>query len=531
MLVFEWMLFKDLINAVELIAFIICIFIATYIYNKDPKNKENIFFSITCVLGAYTIFSSYNFKNALNYEEAIFWYRFRGGAYIAINTATYFLCLITKKNRQKLHCIYHYIAVLISIVLSINYLYGNICFENGYWQRVFDFKTSFNIFEGTWYIVIFIIFIIEGWKFYVNTDDNKRKMQFKYMCSLLIGPFIGIIFILFKYKNYFEVLGSFMCVMFAYSLIIVAYGMKKYSYFCLNPAYASKNVLEMMTDCVFLVDYQWRISMVNRSITTLLNYRKDELIGESFYKIIDKEYLKGCFQKTNSHLEEDKKEKILINDLEVSLYKKNGQRVSTSVSVKEINDKNLGERKYVFIFRDLTERKKMENQLEYYSKYDGLTGVFNRREGMKILREEVQRSKAEESTLTICFIDIDGLKKVNDSLGHRYGDELIINTIKLVKSRIRKEDTICRMGGDEFLLIFPSFIEKEALEILQEVEDSISEFNLKKNKRYCISFSYGFAEYYWKDDMSIDELICAADSQMYKIKNIKKHFNKDFQGK
>jgi diguanylate cyclase (GGDEF)-like protein len=59
----------------------------------------------------------------------------------------------------------------------------------------------------------------------------------------------------------------------------------------------------------------------------------------------------------------------------------------------------------------------MENELEYYSKYDGLTGVFNRREGMKILREEVQRSKAEESTLTICFIDIDGLKKVNDSLG------------------------------------------------------------------------------------------------------------------
>lgn len=271
--------------------------------------------------------------------------------------------------------------------------------------------------------------------------------------------------------------------------------------------------------------------MVNRSVTKLLNYRKDELIGGSFYKIIDKEYLEGCFQKTNSHLEEDKKEKISINDLEVSLYKKNGQRVSTSVSVKEIKDKNLGERKYVFIFRDLTERKRMENELEYYSKYDGLTGAFNRRAGMKSLREEIQRLKAEKSNLTISFIDIDGLKKVNDSLGHRYGDELITNTIKLIKSRIRKEDIICRMGGDEFLLIFPNFTEKEALEILQEVEDSISEFNLKKNKRYRISFSYGFAEYYWNDDMSIDELIGIADSKMYKIKNIKKHSNKDFKGK
>jgi diguanylate cyclase (GGDEF)-like protein len=87
------------------------------------------------------------------------------------------------------------------------------------------------------------------------------------------------------------------------------------------------------------------------------------------------------------------------------------------------------------------------------------------------------------------------------------------------------------MGGDEFLLIFPNFTEKKALEILQEVEDSISEFNLKKNKRYRISFSYGFAEYYWNDDMSIDELIGIADLKMYKIKNIKKHSNKDFQGK
>lgn len=527
----NWILFKNLINTVELIAFIICIFIATYIYNKDPKNKENIFFSITCVLGAYTIFSSYNFKNSVNYEEAIFWYRFRVGAYIGINTATHFLFSITKKSRQKLYRLYYYITVLISVVLSINYLYGNIYFENGYWQRVFHFNSSFNILEGIWYIVIFFIFVIEGWKFYINTDDNKRKMQFKYMCSLLIGPFIGAAFILFKYKSYFEVLGSFMCGMFSYSLIFVAYGMKKYSYFCLNPAYASKNVLEMMVDCVFLVDYQWRISMVNRSVTKLLNYRKDELIGGSFYKIIDKEYLKGCFQKTNSHLEEDKKEKISINDLEVCLYKKNGQRVSTSVSVKEIKDKNLGERKYVFIFRDLTERKRMENELEYYSKYDGLTGVFNRRAGMKNLREEIQKLKAEKSNLTICFIDIDGLKKVNDSLGHRYGDELITNTIKLIKSRIRKEDIICRMGGDEFLLIFPNFTEKEALEILQEVEDSISEFNLKKNKRYRISFSYGFAEYYWNDDMSIDELIGIADSKMYKIKNIKKHSNKDFKGK
>lgn len=531
MVVLEWILFKDLINTLELIAFIICIFIATYIYNKDPKNKENIFFSITCIFVAYTIFSSYNFKNALNYEEAVFWYRFRGGAYIGINTGTYFLCLITKKSRQKLHCIYRYISILVSIILSVNYLYGNICFENGYWQRVFDFNSLFNIFEGTWYIIIFLIFVIEGWKFYVNTDDNKRKMQFKYMLPLIIGPFIGAVLIFFKYKNYFEVFGSLMCAMFAYSLIIVAYGMKKYNYFCLNPAYASKNVLEMMTDCVFLVDYQWRISMVNRSVTTLLNYRKNELIGECFYKIIDKEYLNRCFQKTDSYLEEGKKDKISINDLEVSLYKKNGQKVITSVSVKEINDKNLGERKYVFIFRDLTERKRMENELEYYSKYDGLTGVFNRREGMKILREEIQRLNAEESKLTICFIDIDGLKKVNDSLGHRYGDELIINTIKLIKTRIRKEDIICRMGGDEFLLIFPNFAEKEALEILQEVEECISEFNLKKYKRYCISFSYGFAEYYWKDEMSIDELIGLADSQMYKIKNIKKNSNKDFQGK
>ena len=91
--------------------------------------------------------------------------------------------------------------------------------------------------------------------------------------------------------------------------------------------------------------------------------------------------------------------------------------------------------------------------IKYYSEYDALTKVLNRRAGMEKLNNLINLDDRSDSIGCLCFIDINGLKEVNDRLGHKSGDELITTTASIIKNMIREQDFLIRLGGDEFLII------------------------------------------------------------------------------
>lgn len=164
-----------------------------------------------------------------------------------------------------------------------------------------------------------------------------------------------------------------------------------------------------------------------------------------------------------------------------------------------------------------------KEKLNYYASIDELTGVLNRRSGLKLLGKELNLSKIDNKNLVVCFVDIDRLKIINDILGHEEGDKLLINTAKILKESIRKTDFVIRMGGDEFLIVFPGTTRKEVNKIWYRICRTIEEIN-KNNDSYNLSLSYGFYEY--SKEMSISDLIQNADVEMYKkkLKN-KKYFD------
>lgn len=147
------------------------------------------------------------------------------------------------------------------------------------------------------------------------------------------------------------------------------------------------------------------------------------------------------------------------------------------------------------------EIKCQKEDLEYYANNDILTGVFNRRGGMQILQKAISMAHRHNLPLTLCFLDLNGLKMVNDSGGHAEGDRFIEHVADSIRGRVRESDTVFRFGGDEFIIIFPGCNKEEALMIINDIEGVQRDF------------SFGIAEY--KEGMTLDELINKADKSMY----------------
>ena len=137
---------------------------------------------------------------------------------------------------------------------------------------------------------------------------------------------------------------------------------------------------------------------------------------------------------------------------------------------------------------------------------------------MEFLKQELKKMRRGETYLCICYIDINDLKSVNDNFGHEAGDNLILAIVEDIKSAMRESDILSRIGGDEFLLIFPGCKLSEVESIWQRVQKSMNERNNKPETQYNISASYGFVETNSENIIYSDELIQMADRKMYENK-------------
>jgi len=170
------------------------------------------------------------------------------------------------------------------------------------------------------------------------------------------------------------------------------------------------------------------------------------------------------------------------------------------------------------------QRKQMEEEMEKLAHFDSLTGAYNRGYGLSLLERELKFARRRKTSSLLAYIDIDNFKQINDSFGHEEGDKVLIQIVKLFKSTLREIDIICRMGGDEFLLIFPDSSQKDLSIIKERFNKNLIKLNQTIKKPYKISFSIGISCYDPDNPQSMDELIQIADNKMYEEK--KKNFKR-----
>ncbi|PAB59906.1 sensor domain-containing diguanylate cyclase [Anaeromicrobium sediminis] len=167
--------------------------------------------------------------------------------------------------------------------------------------------------------------------------------------------------------------------------------------------------------------------------------------------------------------------------------------------------------------------KLFKNQLKRDAHTDTLTGLYNRRAGLDILKKHIEDLDETNKHLTIAYIDINNLKMVNDINGHKEGDFLICEICNIIKECIRSTDTFCRLGGDEFLIILNNCSEIQTKKIITKIKVKLSQYTRKSKKNYVFSISVGICQYDNRVFHTLDHFLEEADKRMYlDKKNYKK---------
>ena len=168
------------------------------------------------------------------------------------------------------------------------------------------------------------------------------------------------------------------------------------------------------------------------------------------------------------------------------------------------------------------ERKRMEEELKKLAHHDPLTGTYSRTYGLELIQRQIKLAKRNKTSFLLAYADLDNLKKINDEFGHEEGDKSLIQMANFFQSLLREVDIIIRVGGDEFLLIFPESSPKDLSIINERFNNNLIKLNQAIKKPYKIGFSIGISCYDPDNPQSADELIRIADEKMYKEKKGKK---------
>lgn len=164
--------------------------------------------------------------------------------------------------------------------------------------------------------------------------------------------------------------------------------------------------------------------------------------------------------------------------------------------------------------RDITEQKQAEDRIKYLSFHDDLTGLFNR----AFFEEELRRLDTERQLpISVILIDVNGLKFVNDAFGHPEGDRILIDTARIIEESCRREDIICRWGGDEFIILLPQCSEEEVERICQRIRTAPL-----KHDRNLIPISLAIGTATKKEiNQNIQGVLSDAEDRMYRNKLLK----------
>jgi diguanylate cyclase (GGDEF)-like protein/PAS domain S-box-containing protein len=195
--------------------------------------------------------------------------------------------------------------------------------------------------------------------------------------------------------------------------------------------------------------------------------------------------------------------------------KKDGTFIDVEISSHLIEYQ--GRRAEVVLAHDVTERKRAEERIQFLANYDPLTGLPNRSQLDDHLKYALSLAKRSNGHLALMFLDLDHFKDINDTLGHSIGDALLVELANRLRSVLREEDTVTRLGGDEFILLLPGVDTRGAAYVAQKLLDTIADSYRIEHYDLNLTASIGIA-LYPEDGVDLEILSKSADTAMYRTK-------------
>lgn len=275
-------------------------------------------------------------------------------------------------------------------------------------------------------------------------------------------------------------------------------------------------IIHHAMDGIITVNENGEIQAFNPAAETVFGYTQQEVIGHHVKMLLPEPARSEYEIHINQYLQSGQKRASGVRGLEVTALRKNGEQFPVEVSASEMTIKD--HRFFVGIVRDITDRKQIEQKIKHMAHHDYLTGLPNRALFIEHLEHAVRLAKRGQYKLGVLFLDLDGFKQVNDTLGHEAGDLLLQEVAKRLKVIVRGSDTAARLGGDEFTFILNNIGTAEnAGHVAQKIIDTLAEPLSLKGIPAKIGGSIGIA-IYPQDADSADALLRQADEAMYVAK-------------
>jgi diguanylate cyclase (GGDEF)-like protein/PAS domain S-box-containing protein len=276
-------------------------------------------------------------------------------------------------------------------------------------------------------------------------------------------------------------------------------------------------VIEHSNDGISVIR-EGRHFFVNRKFLDMFGFdRPDEIVGDDICRIVhgdDQNMVRAHALRRNLG-------EPAPSQYEFKGVRKDGSIIFVEASVATAN--YGGEPASLAFLRDVTERKQMEEKLHAISIIDELTGLYNRRGFFTLCTQQMKLAERNRNNMELFFIDLDGLKGINDTWGHKEGDASLAGIAAILRQTFRETDIIGRMGGDEFAVLAINTTDRSREYLLSRLQETLDNHNGEEARKVRLSLSAGAVTYDPGNPAVLDELLTTADTLMYEEKRRKQH--------
>ncbi len=275
-----------------------------------------------------------------------------------------------------------------------------------------------------------------------------------------------------------------------------------------------RSLVESTEDSIYVIDREHRYLFINKKHRARLGIENADYVGKSyadfhppemtmgFRKIVEEVFAKGQSKRLD-HLSERDGEYYLL-------------------TFSPVRDARGGISAVTVVSKRVTELKRMEQELRELSLTDELTGLYNRRGFFTLAEQQTRMAARNKNRVYFLYADMDNLKMINDTYGHREGDAALILTARILRDNFRYSDIIARIGGDEFVVMPIGVNEPEARITVGRLSRQLEIANSTRSDSYKLSLSVGVTYFDPQRPLTVAELLAEADKAMYENKKEKK---------
>ncbi len=275
----------------------------------------------------------------------------------------------------------------------------------------------------------------------------------------------------------------------------------------------SAQMFDSSHEAMVITDRNNLIVSVNDAFTLLTGYAREEAIGQNPRLLQSGHHDAAFYQAMWTSIAERGFWRGDIWD-----RRKDGSCYPKYLAISALRDEAAEVVNYSAIFYDITERKRLEDELDHLAHYDGLTGLPNRMLLQDRLEQTIASSERLQQKFALLFIDLDGFKLINDDAGHAVGDAVLRIVAQRLLAVIRGMDTAARLGGDEFVIILTDIGQRDnAARVAEKIMASLAQPCQTAGSSLSVSASIGVS-LYPNDERGADELLRSADEAMYQAK-------------